>query len=964
MGLQIDQIEFFKNRHNSITEEEKSEMLAVVGVSSMEELIAKTIPANIRLHKELDVDAQVSEKAFLSNLRKIAAKNKMYKSYIGMGYYNTITPNVILRNIMENPGWYTQYTPYQAEIAQGRLEALLNFQTMILDLTGMELANASLLDEGTAAAESMHMFHNLCKREGAHKFFVDQNIFPQTLDILRTRSQPLGIALVVGDYNEVVFDGTFFGAIVQYPDSKGNIRDYRTFCENAHTHGVLVAAAADLMALTMITPPGEWGADAVIGNSQRFGVPLGYGGPHAAFFATRDEYKRQIPGRIIGISKDAQGNYALRMALQTREQHIKRDRATSNICTAQVLLAIMAGMYGVYHGSAGLKRISGKIHGLSVVLNRALKALGYNQANENFFDTLSVVDVNAVTINNIKQAAESAGINLCYLDDSIQISLDETTEITDVQSIADCFAAAAGKTANCADHRSNLTAEWTKGIQRTSDFLTHPIFSSHHTEHEILRYMKSLENKDLSLTHSMISLGSCTMKLNATVEMIPVTWPEFNSIHPFVPRNQVDGYYEMLEELSSDLAEITGFAGVSLQPNAGSQGEYAGLMVIMEYLKDHGQGHRNVALIPSSAHGTNPASAVMAAMKVVVVKCLDNGYIDIDDLKLKAEQHSDDLACIMVTYPSTNGVYEESIREITSIVHDHGGQVYMDGANMNAQVGLTNPGMIGADVCHLNLHKTFCIPHGGGGPGMGPICVAEHLKPYLPGHALVATGGDKAMHAVSAAPFGSSSILLISYAYIKLMGSKGLREATEIAILNANYLKHKLDGHYQMLFTGTNGTVAHEMIVDTRVLKASSGIQVEDIAKRLMDYGYHAPTVSFPIAGTLMVEPTESESKEELDRFCDALISIREEIRLVENGTLDKEDNMLVNAPHTAQMVISDNWTHPYSREQAAFPRPWVMSKKFWPSVARVDNTYGDRNLVCACLPLDAYEQDESSVSS
>jgi len=964
MGLQIDQIEFFKNRHNGITEEEKSEMLAFIGVSSMEELIAKTIPSNIRLHKELDVDAQVSEQTFLSNLRKTASKNKLYKSYIGMGYYNTFTPNVILRNIMENPGWYTQYTPYQAEIAQGRLEALLNFQTMIIDLTGMELANASLLDEGTAAAESMHMFHNLCKREGAHKFFVDQNIFPQTLDILRTRSQPLGIALVVGDYNEVELDGTFFGAIVQYPDSKGNIRDYKAFCENAHAHGVLVAAAADLMALTMITPPGEWGADAVIGNSQRFGVPLGFGGPHAAYFATRDEYKRQIPGRIIGVSKDSQGNYALRMALQTREQHIKRDRATSNICTAQVLLSIMAGMYGIYHGSEGLKRISGKIHGLTVVLNRALKELGYNQANANYFDTLSIDDVNAVTINNIKQAAESAEINLCYLDNSIQISLDETTEIADVQTIADCFATAAGKSIKCSDFTADLNAEWSKGIQRTSDFLTHPIFSSHYTEHEILRYMKSLENKDLSLTHSMISLGSCTMKLNATVEMIPVTWPEFNSIHPFVPRDQVGGYYEMLEELSADLAEITGFAGVSLQPNAGSQGEYTGLMVIMEYLKDRGQGHRNVALIPSSAHGTNPASAVMAAMKVVVVKCLDNGYIDMDDLKLKAEQHSDDLACIMVTYPSTNGVYEESIREITSIVHNHGGQVYMDGANMNAQVGLTNPGMIGADVCHLNLHKTFCIPHGGGGPGMGPICVAEHLKPYLPGHAVVTTGGDKAMHAVSAAPFGSSSILLISYAYIKLMGSKGLREATEIAILNANYLKHKLDGHYQMLFTGTNGTVAHEMIVDTRVLKASSGIQVEDIAKRLMDYGYHAPTVSFPIAGTLMVEPTESESKEELDRFCDALISIREEIRLVENGTLDKEDNMLVNAPHTAQMVISDNWTHPYSREQAAFPRPWVMSKKFWPSVARVDNTYGDRNLVCACLPLDAYEQDESSVSS
>lgn len=957
MQLNVNQIDFFKDRHNGPTEAEQAEMLAAIGVSSLDELIEKTIPENIRLSGELNISKAQSEQDFLANLRKVASKNKIYKTYIGMGYYNTHTPAVILRNIMENPGWYTQYTPYQAEIAQGRLEALLNFQTMIMDLTGMELANASLLDEGTAAAEAMTMFHNVCKRKEANKFFVDEAIFPQTLDIIKTRAVPVGVELVIGKYSEVTLDPSYFGAIVQYPDANGEVRDYAAFCEHAHSHQVLVAAVSDLLSLTLLTPPGEWGADAVVGNSQRFGVPLGFGGPHAAFFATKDAYKRQIPGRIIGVSQDAKGRMALRMALQTREQHIKRDKATSNICTAQVLLAVMAGMYGVYHGPEGLKNIAGKVHGLTKVLNKALVQLGYNQSNSTFFDTLKVDQLSTTEVAQLIAIAEKNEINLRNGGDYIGVSIDETTELEDIQNLANLFAEAKSTSIDVTPLAENLSLDWDAKYVRTSEFMTHEVFHKYHIEHEMLRYMKSLENKDLSLVHSMISLGSCTMKLNATTEMIPVTWPEFNAIHPFAPRNQVDGYYEMLEELDRDLSEITGFAGMSLQPNAGSQGEYAGLMVIRQYFADRGEGHRNIALIPSSAHGTNPASAVMAGMKVVVVKCLDNGYIDLVDLKARAEQHAENLACIMVTYPSTNGVYEETIKDITSIVHENGGQVYMDGANMNAQVGLTNPGMIGADVCHLNLHKTFCIPHGGGGPGMGPIGVAAHLLPYLPGHSVVNIGTDKAMSAVSAAPFGSSSILLISYAYIKMMGAKGLKEATKIAILNANYIKAKLGEAYPMLYTGKNGTVAHEMIVDTRVLKASSGVQVADIAKRLMDYGYHAPTVSFPISGTLMVEPTESESKEELDRFCDALLSIREEIRAIENGTYSKEDNLLVNAPHTAETVTSSEWTHKYSREMAAYPRPWVKAKKFWPSVSRVNDTYGDRNLICACLPLSEYEE-------
>jgi glycine dehydrogenase len=855
---------------------------------------------------------------------------------------------------MENPGWYTQYTPYQAEISQGRLEALLNYQTMIIDLTGLPIANASLLDEGTAAAEAMHMFDAARPKENGDKFFVSKDVFPQTLDVLKTRSEPIGIELVIGDFNTFEFTTEFFGAYVQYPDNNGNIHDFKAFCDKAHAVGAFVAVGADLLALTVLTPPGEFGADCVVGNSQRFGVPMGYGGPHAAFFATKDEFKRQIPGRIIGVSIDAEGNRALRMALQTREQHIRRDKATSNICTAQVLLAIMAGMYGVYHGPDGLKKIARRINASANLLHHALKLAGYNQINSDYFDTLCVeADINVQ--NAIREKALAAGINFRYFENHIGVSVDETTNLTDLQHIVDIFSSVAQSGyEDVKNMAKNAEPGFSSKFERESNFMLHPVFNTYQSEHEMLRYIKSLEAKDLSLCQSMISLGSCTMKLNATTEMIPVTWPEFNQLHPFVPVDQAQGYAHVLNDLSNDLCEITGFAAMSLQPNAGSQGEYAGLMVIREYFKDRNEGHRNVALIPESAHGTNPASAVMAGMKIVIVKCLEHGYIDINDLRTKAEQHASDLACLMVTYPSTYGIYEETIKEITDIIHQNGGQVYMDGANMNAQVGLTSPGMIGADVCHLNLHKTFCIPHGGGGPGMGPIGVAKHLAPYLPGHALVKTGGEKAIHAISAAPWGSASILLISYAYIKMMGPDGLKQATETAILNANYIKSRLEGHYEMLYTGSNGTAAHEMIIDTRGFKATTGVEVGDIAKRLMDYGFHAPTVSFPVAGTMMIEPTESESKDELDRFCDALIAIRNEIREIENGG-DKANNVLHNAPHTASVVMSDNWDRPYSREKAVYPLPYVKQNKFWPSVSRIDNTYGDRNLVCACLPVEAY---------
>ncbi len=949
--------EKFSARHNSPTKSERIKMLEIIGYDSIDELINKTVPANIRLQEPLDISPAVSEYQFLNDLKEVASQNKIYKTYIGTGYYNTITPGVILRNIMENPGWYTQYTPYQAEISQGRLEALLNFQTMVIDLTGLPIANASLLDEGTAAAEAMHMFDSAKPKENGNKFFVSKNIFPQTLDVLKTRSEPVGIELVIGDFETFEFTHDYFGAYIQYPDNLGNINDYKSFCDKARAAGAMVTVGADLLALTLLTPPGEFGADCVVGCSQRFGVPMGYGGPHAAFFATRDEYKRQIPGRIIGVSIDAEGNRALRMALQTREQHIRRDKATSNICTAQVLLAIMAGMYGVYHGAEGLIKIAKRINSSAHLLNHALKLAGYKQVNSDFFDTLCIeADINLQ--KNIQEKAIKAEINFRYFDNYIGISIDETTSLKDIQTICDIFTSAANSGyEDIAHHAKSASAGFSSKFERISNFMLHSVFNTYQSEHEMLRYIKSLEVKDLSLCQSMISLGSCTMKLNATSEMIPVTWPEFNQIHPFAPVDQAKGYAHVINELSNDLCEITGFAAMSLQPNAGSQGEYAGLMVIREYFKDRNEGHRNIAIIPESAHGTNPASAVMAGMKIVIVRCNSNGYIDVDDLKAKAEAHKNDLACLMVTYPSTYGIYEETIMDITNIIHQNGGQVYMDGANMNAQVGLTSPGMIGADVCHLNLHKTFCIPHGGGGPGMGPIGVAAHLVDYLPGNPVIKTGGEKAIHAISAAPWGSASILLISYAYIKMMGPDGLRQATETAILNANYIQSRLSGHYESLYTGTNGTAAHEMIIETRGFKATTGVEVGDIAKRLMDYGFHAPTVSFPVAGTMMIEPTESESPDELDRFCDALIEIRNEIKEIENGMYPKENNVLHNAPHTAAVVMSDTWDKPYSREKAVFPLAYIKNNKFWPSVSRIDNTYGDRNLVCACLPVEAYAE-------
>lgn len=958
MSLSVNHYDQFRNRHLGSGAEDTQKMLEVIGVSSLDQLIDETIPASIRNTKPMNLSPAVGEMEFLANLKKIASKNKQYKSFIGMGYYNTWTPGVILRNIMENPGWYTAYTPYQAEIAQGRLEALINFQTMVIELTGMEISNASLLDEGTACAEAMHLAHDQKSKDQGNKLFVSESIFPQSLDILMTRAEPLGIEIVTGNFETFELNNEFFGAVVQYPDNEGNINDFTAFAQKAHAHKIMVIASTDLLALTLLTPPGEWGADIVVGSSQRFGVPLGYGGPHAAFLATKEEFKRSMPGRIIGVSVDAQGKRAYRMALQTREQHIRREKATSNICTAQVLLSIMASMYAVYHGPKGLKSIAERAHALAQTLDKGLLSLGIKNLNKNYFDTLYI---DGSGLNNVKEIALKHEVNFRYFENgNIGISFDETNSLEDIQLILNIFAQAKSNSFN-GDLKSlsqNLSLNWPAHLIRKSEYLSHPVFNSYHIEHDMLRYIKSLEAKDLSLVHSMISLGSCTMKLNATTEMIPVTWPEFNSLHPFIPSNQAEGYLQIFKELEADLAEITGFAGTSLQPNAGAQGEYAGLMVIREYFRSRNEEHRTIALIPSSAHGTNPASAVMAGMKVVVVKCDEMGNIDVADLKAKAEQYKDNLACLMVTYPSTHGVFEESIKEITGIIHQYGGQVYMDGANMNAQVGLTSPGNIGADVCHLNLHKTFCIPHGGGGPGMGPICVATHLVPFLPGHKVVKTGGEHAMKAVSAAPWGSASILLISYAYIKMMGPDGLADATRYAILNANYIKARLDGFYPTLYQGKNGRVAHEMILDTRVFKAGSGVEAEDIAKRLMDYGYHAPTLSFPVAGTLMVEPTESESKQELDKFIDAMIHIRKEIEEIEQGKADKEDNVLKHAPHTAAVVISDFWNRSYSREKAAFPTSWVRANKFWPAVSRVDNTYGDRNLVCACPPMEMYMEE------
>jgi glycine dehydrogenase len=969
MNSILENSEHFVNRHIGPDYDDQKRMLEITGVPSMEELIGRTIPASIRLKKPLELPAALSEQEFLESIKQIASKNKVFKSYIGMGYYDTILPPVILRNVLENPGWYTQYTPYQAEISQGRLESLLNFQTMVVDLTGLPIANASLLDEATAAAEAMHLMHAVHKKVDdrssgdAKTLFVSENIFPQTLDVLRTRAEALDITILVGDHETLDWNDDIFGAVVQYPTGDGKIYDYRKFCQDAHQHGALVAVACDLMALVLLTPPGEFGADIAIGSAQRFGVPMGYGGPHAAFFATRDEFKRAMPGRIIGLSIDAQGNPAYRMALQTREQHIRRDKATSNICTAQALLANISAMYAVYHGPKGIHSIAERIHALTNLLAQNLKEIGFSNSNEYYFDTLKI-EINSVAmIEAIRRASAQAGMNFRFFDErSIGISLDETTTVEDVKAIVEVFhqsVSSKNGTSTSKNKSSEVESTYPSPFARSTSYLTHPTFNKHHSETEMLRYLKQLENKDFSLAHGMIPLGSCTMKLNATTEMIPVTWPEFGRMHPFAPLDQVEGYLEMFRALESALKEITGFPAISLQPNAGAQGEYTGLLVIREYLKSRRELHRDVVVIPASAHGTNPASAVMAGMRVVVVKTDERGNIDVDDLKSKVAEHEVNLAALMVTYPSTHGVFEESIREICEIIHKAGGQVYMDGANMNAQVGLTSPAAIGADVCHLNLHKTFCIPHGGGGPGMGPIGVAAHLAPFLPGHSVIPTGGDRAIGAVSAAPWGSASILVISYAYIAMMGADGLMEASKVAILNANYIKARLEEFFPVLYKGAHGTVAHEMILDMRKFKPL-GIDVEDIAKRLMDYGFHAPTLSFPVAGTLMVEPTESEALEELDKFCDAMIAIRNEIDEVATGAADKADNVLKNAPHTAQAVIADSWQHAYGREKAAYPVEGLRQNKFWPSIGRVNNAYGDRQLICTCPPLEAYDHATS----
>ena len=944
--------EHFSDRHNSINSKDEKDMLSTLGYDQIEDLIAKTIPAEIRLKHELKLDDPLTEVELLSKLKNLGDKNQQYKNYIGLGYYGTHTPKVILRNILENPGWYTQYTPYQAEIAQGRLEALLNFQTMILDLTGMEIANASLLDEATAAAEAMAMLFSAKGKNNGNKFFVSDKAFPQTIDVIETRAEPIGVEIVKGNPFEFDFSEDFFGLFVQYPNGEGSVEDYSTLVQEILALEIKTVVAADILSLTLLEAPGTWGAEVVLGSTQRFGIPMGNGGPHAAYYATKDKHKRRLPGRVIGISQDSNGKPALRMALQTREQHIKRDKATSNICTAQALLAVMAGMYAAYHGPKRLKSIAEKVNQLTSILANNLVKIGYELKNNSAFDTLAI-SLDDSEQKQLNKLFDEQKVNVRYTADFVGVSIDETTEIEDIKTLIQIFASFKNVTH---DFEEKISQMWDLNLSRTTPYLEHPVFNSYHTEHEMLRYLKSLENKDLSLAHSMIALGSCTMKLNATTEMIPVTWDSFGNIHPFAPQHQLEGYKELLNDLERDLSEITGFHKVSLQPNAGAQGEYAGLMTIRQYYRDNNQSHRNIVIIPESAHGTNPASAVMAGMKVIVVKCHENGYIDLNDLRVKVELNQDNLAAAMITYPSTNGVYEETIKQVTSLIHEYGGQVYMDGANMNAQVGYTNPANIGADVCHLNLHKTFCIPHGGGGPGMGPIGVAKHLSPYLPGHAVVkGVSSNKAMKAVSAAPFGSASILLISYAYIKMMGTEGLKRATSTAILNANYMKHRLAEGYDVLYTGLNGTVAHEMIVDPRPFKSSAGIQVEDIAKRLIDYGFHAPTVSFPIPGTLMIEPTESESKAELDRFCDAMLSIRQEILEIENGQADQDNNVLKHAPHTAELVTNDTWDRPYSRSKAAYPSTYVRQNKFWPSVGRVDNTYGDRNLVCSCLPLSTY---------
>ncbi|MDP4199926.1 MAG: aminomethyl-transferring glycine dehydrogenase [Bacteroidota bacterium] len=961
MNPVLTNFERFENRHIGPDQHDLERMLETVGAESLDELIDQTVPKSIRLSKPMDLKPAMTESEFLVHASGLAAKNKILKSYIGMGYYNTVTPPVILRNVLENPGWYTQYTPYQAEIAQGRLESLLNFQTMIVDLTGLEIANASLLDEGTAVAEAMHLMHAVHQKgsSDAKIIFADQNIFPQSLDVLQTRADALGIEVLVGDYNMLEWHDGIFGAVLQYPASDGEVRDYRAFCEAAHHHGALVTVACDLLSLCLLTPPGEFGADVAVGSAQRFGVPMGYGGPHAGFFATRDEFKRSMPGRIIGLSIDAQGNPAYRMALQTREQHIRRDKATSNICTAQALLANMAAMYAVYHGPKGLRAIAERVHAMTTLLADGLKEIGLTRNGSQYFDTLSIEINNEATFGAIRREALAAQLNFRYFENhAIGISLDETTTVEDVKHILGVFQRAAsknGKSLNVSTLAGKIDATYPVAFARTSSYLTHPTFNRHHSETEMLRYLKLLENKDFSLAHGMIPLGSCTMKLNATAEMIPVTLPGFGEMHPFAPLDQTAGYQEVFTELESMLRTITGFAAISLQPNAGAQGEYTGLLVIRAYHKSRGESHRDVVLIPASAHGTNPASAVMAGMRVVVIKTDANGNIDLDDLRKKVDENRANLGAFMVTYPSTHGVFEEAIKEICEIIHAAGGQVYMDGANMNAQVGLTSPAAIGADVCHLNLHKTFCIPHGGGGPGVGPIGVAKHLAAFLPGHSVIPIGSEQAIGAVASAPWGSASILLISYAYIAMMGADGLTNATKYAILNANYIQSRLQEKFPVLYKGTHGRVAHEMILDMRGFKAL-GVEVEDIAKRLMDYGFHAPTLSFPVAGTLMVEPTESEPLEELDRFCEAMIAVHNEIEEIATGKADKTDNVLKNSPHTAESVISDNWQHPYTREKAAYPVKSLRANKFWPATGRVNNAYGDRTLICTCPSIEEYE--------
>ena len=950
----------FAARHIGPADDEVKEMVGTLGYGSLDELIDATVPSAIRMRGRLNLPPAQSEYEALAAARVLARKNRLARSFLGLGFYETITPPPIQRNILENPGWYTAYTPYQAEIAQGRLEALLTFQTVVIDLTGLEIANASLLDEATAAAEAMTLAYAVRGKPGKNTFFVSELCHPQTIDVVRTRADVRGVDVVVGDHRSASFGEHVFGVLVQYPATDGAIHDYRELVKRAHASEALVVAAADLLALTLLTPPGEWGADIAVGNTQRFGVPLGYGGPHAAYLSTRDEFKRQLPGRIIGVSRDAEGRPALRMALQTREQHIRREKATSNVCTAQVLLAVIAGMYAVYHGPEGLRRIARNVHRLATLFAAGVQRVGFQVGEAPFFDTVRV-ECGASAPRGAKAIAELAAsrdMNVRVLGDSaITVAFGETHTVDDVRDLLSAFNGGADAGVDLASLAGKADEKFAAPHARATPYLLHEVFNSHHSETELLRYMRKLESRDLSLAHSMIPLGSCTMKLNAAAEMYPVTWPELGGLHPFVPRSQAQGYAEMFERLERDLAEITGFAATSLQPNAGSQGEFAGLLVIHAYHESRGDTHRDICLIPQSAHGTNPASAVMAGMRVVVVKTDDDGNIDIADLEAKAKEHSQRLAALMVTYPSTHGVFEESIRRVCEVVHAHGGQVYLDGANMNAMVGVARPGDIGADVCHLNLHKTFCIPHGGGGPGMGPICVAKHLAPFLPGHPVIPVGGDTATGAVSAAPWGSASILPISYLYIRMMGAEGLAKATKVAILNANYIAKRLEGHYAVLYKGRNGTVAHECILDTRPLKQSAGIDVEDIAKRLMDYGFHAPTVSFPVAGTLMVEPTESESKHELDRFCDALIAIREEIREIELGIMDRQNNALKNAPHTMHRVIATEWDRPYSRERAAFPARWTRDFKFWPSVARVESAYGDRNLVCSCPPTDAYAE-------